>query len=68
MRVCSKRYKIKDFLLFTTIYPNINMNVVKTDIPRKKPRHLPSAEANFKSYQKHQSALKLPYHSTKAVH
>ena len=57
-----KVYKNEDFLLFTIIYPEINMNVVKTiclgnnlskyireniDFPRQKPRQLPSAEANF---------------------
>ena len=36
--------------------------------PRQKSRQLPSAEANLEGCQKHQSALKLPYHSTKAVH
>ena len=50
------------FLLFTIIYPKINMNVVmaiclgnnlsthireNTDFPRQKPQQLPIAEANF---------------------
>ena len=79
-----KGYRNEVFLLFAIFYPKINMEVVKTifrldnnlptqiienkGFPRQKSRQLPSAEANLEGCQKHQSALKLPYHSTKAVH
>ena len=58
----SKGIKMKIFLLFTIIYPKINMNVVKAiclgnslpthireniDFPWQKPRQWPSVETNF---------------------
>ena len=60
-----KGYKNHDFLLFTIIYPKINMIVVKTiclgnnlpmhirenlDFPRQKLRQLSSVEANFEDW------------------